>query len=1116
MTYFRNRQYIALLFLLAAIWFGVRPAAAETDTILHSFGDGSVANDGTGPLAGLIEASDGNFYGTTEYGGSALDGAIYRVTPAGVVTIIHSFNDGTVANDGLYPEAALIEGSDGNFYGTTSAGGVGDGTLFRMSASGQVTILHSFRDGSTEDDGSFPVGALIQASNGNFYGTTVSGGSTEESGGNGGLGFGTAFEMSPSGTVTILHSFGDGSVPNDGSQPLCALIQAADGNLYGTTELGGSANAGAVFRLSLTGSVKILHSFADGSVRNDGADPFDGLTEANNGDFYGTTVNGGSAGQGTVFKMTSAGSITILHSFFDGSVKSDGTDPVAELIQATDGNFYGTTFYGGANGPVANSGTVFEMTPSGSVTILHSFGDGTVPNDGVEPHGALVQASDGNFYSTTDDGGSSGDGTVFKLTGPPETEYNAVQAFEPGWVGSKNPNGVWTYAWSDALTGPFNLLSAHTAGSDSPTEQSLCDPANDFGSSPAVSYSATAFNDGNIDVPAKTLWATGGGIGLDSYADIIFTAPKSDDYLLNAKFTGVQYGDDANVSISTGSETLLDASINGLGAMAPYNSILALAKGQQVVFAFAQVGGSGGDFPANVGLKATLKAGYNAPISISLSPTKVISGSFSTATVTLEYPAGGNGFIVGIKSSDPTIATVPGDAIAVAAGSTSVTFTIDAASVASPSSATISASANGATTNARLTVEPPQIESLNLKPGSVVGGNGPIGTVTLATTNAVATTVALSSNNSAASVPTSVSVMAGQTTATFTIATTPVVENTDAEIKASCGGATKSAEIVVKAPVIAAITLKPSTVVGGNTSIATLTLSGTAAAPTTIALSSNSTVASVPVSAAVGAGYNATSFTINTIAVSTTTVATIQASVGNVTKTAKLTVKASGGSGDPLVVTNTGDSAAAGSGSLRAAIAYANANPGSTITFEAGLSGTIVIGSALPAISASMTIQGPATKPIAVDGADLYQPFNVVTSSADPPVTISNLTIQNGRHPQLPGGGGIYIGSGSSVSLTNCTFSGNSALLSGIMEGFGGAIFNDGAVDLTNCTLSANSANGGSAIDNGGTATLTNCTLSAERAIRLAASPTARPTISTSSRTTMAARARPPAERELF
>jgi uncharacterized repeat protein (TIGR03803 family) len=361
-------------------------------TTLHSF----TGSDGVRPLAALIQRSDGNFYGTTTSGGASGYGTVFKITPSGTFTSLHSF----AGSDGASPQfGRWIQGSDGNFYGTTSQGGasfnpatstMGFGTVFKMDSSGTLTTLHSFAG----SEGSYPYAGLIQGSDGNFYGTAAGGGAS---------GVGTVFKMDSSGTVTMLHSFAG----SDGSYPQAELIQGSDGSFYGTTLSGGgpsnALNQGTVFKITPSGAFTSLHSFA----RIDGTQPQAGLFKGSDGNFYGTTNQGGTSSVGTVFKMDSSGTVTTLHSFSG----SDGSFPSAGLIQGSDGNFYGTTNQGGAE----SDGTVFKMSTSGTlttVTTLYSFTGG----DGYLPRGGLTQGSDGNFYGTTDVGGASGaTGTVFKM-----------------------------------------------------------------------------------------------------------------------------------------------------------------------------------------------------------------------------------------------------------------------------------------------------------------------------------------------------------------------------------------------------------------------------------------------------------------------------------------------------------------------------------------------------------------------------------------------------------------------------------------------------------------------------------------------------------------------------
>ena len=370
-------------------------------TTLFNF-DGS---NGDGPLGTLVQGTDGNFYGTAS-GGAIGNGTVFKITPSGELTTLHQF-DGT---DGNQP-GGLVLATDGNFYGT-AAGGTsnactfGCGAIFKITPGGALTTLHNF-DGS---DGAYPQ-TLIQATDGNFYGTTDEGGAVNFCF----QGCGTVFRMSPSGAVTTLYNFCSENGCVDGSNPEGALVQGTDGNLYGPTFFGGASNAcptlgcGTVFKITPAGVLTTLVSF---NLTN-GASAAAGLVQGRDGNFYGTTEGGGADDIcqtfvcGTVFKITQRGAVTTLHTFtYPGT--SDGLQPSAALVLATDGSFYGTTAEGGANG----DGTVFRITPDGSFTLLHSF-DGT---DGSSVFDGLFQGTDGSFYAPTFLGGANGDGTVFSLS----------------------------------------------------------------------------------------------------------------------------------------------------------------------------------------------------------------------------------------------------------------------------------------------------------------------------------------------------------------------------------------------------------------------------------------------------------------------------------------------------------------------------------------------------------------------------------------------------------------------------------------------------------------------------------------------------------------------------
>ena len=381
----RNRKLLAIV--AAIITIGCITVSAQALTTLHSFNGG----DGRSPEATLVQGSDGNFYGTTALGGAHAKGTVFKIDRTGSLTTLHSFSGSP--GDGAVPVAGLVQGSDGNFYGTTASGGAFfQGTVFRMTPSGAITVLHSFNSFSSE--GAVPVAGLVQASDGNFYGTTALGGQHFQ---------GTVFRIDATGNLTTLHSF-SGS-PNDGSNPVAGLVQGSDGNFYGTTPSGGAHFQGIVFRISQGGTHAVLHSFA--GYPAEGGVPFAALVQDNDGDFYGTTAVGGAHFKGTVFKIDAAGSLITLHSF-SGS-PAEGANPVAGLMQGSDGNFYGTTALGGTH----FRGTVFNIDATGSLTTLHSFSGS--PSEGALPFAGLVQGSDGNFYGTTVLGGAHGAGTVFTL-----------------------------------------------------------------------------------------------------------------------------------------------------------------------------------------------------------------------------------------------------------------------------------------------------------------------------------------------------------------------------------------------------------------------------------------------------------------------------------------------------------------------------------------------------------------------------------------------------------------------------------------------------------------------------------------------------------------------------
>jgi uncharacterized repeat protein (TIGR03803 family) len=367
-----NRQMVLNVANPVAITVGV------VFSNLYSFTGG---DDGGNPN-GLIQNTNGLFYGTTQNGGTAFAGTVFQITTNGLVTSLYSFTGG---NDGANPFAMLAQGPDGNFYGTAFQGGADDnGTIFRITTNGVLDTLVTF--GITNGD--LPFAGLTLGADTNFYGTSHQGGV---------YGHGTAFMMTTNGTQKLLYSFSGGS---DGNEPSAGLVQGGNGSFYGTTRKGGAYGDGAIFSISTSGDFATLYSFDE----TNGAFPTAGLTEDSDGNFYGVAAQGGAYSSGTLFEITPAGLLTNLYSFTGGT---DGGNPDGTLVQGADGNFYGTTAQGGAYG----DGTVFVVSPGGTLTTLVQFNG----YDGANPQAALALGSDGYFYGTTQNGGAGGNGVIFRF-----------------------------------------------------------------------------------------------------------------------------------------------------------------------------------------------------------------------------------------------------------------------------------------------------------------------------------------------------------------------------------------------------------------------------------------------------------------------------------------------------------------------------------------------------------------------------------------------------------------------------------------------------------------------------------------------------------------------------
>jgi uncharacterized repeat protein (TIGR03803 family) len=368
------------------------PGTRLTTLYSFSFYDGSRPN-------GLVVATNGLMYGTTQLGGGALTilGTVFTVNTNGEVTQQFADFSGTT---GTQPKAGLVQATDGNLYGTTASG-----PIFRLTYDRTLTPIYSTA-------GSWA--SLVQGADGNLYGVTIAGGAN---------GNGSVFKVSLDGAFTSLYSFTNGT---DGSRPTNGLIQATDGNFYGVTGAGASGK-GNIFRMSPNGTFANLHSFTgpDGSQPN-------ALVQGADGNFYGTTAANKFFNldfYGLIIKMTPSGQVSSLYVLNT----SDGHYPRAGLVEASDGNFYGVTYNGGAFGSGLGNGAIFRVSPNGAYTTLASF-DGF--NGGANPASALIQGPDGALYGTTTTGGWNGFGTVFRLAYTSAPQIITQPANQTVWPGA--------------------------------------------------------------------------------------------------------------------------------------------------------------------------------------------------------------------------------------------------------------------------------------------------------------------------------------------------------------------------------------------------------------------------------------------------------------------------------------------------------------------------------------------------------------------------------------------------------------------------------------------------------------------------------------------------------
>lgn len=431
----RSQVLLTALLMLFCAAVSISSCAQAVNTV-YNFCSQPNCSDGMWPAAGVVQGTDGNFHGTATATDIIGDfGTVYKLTVSGALTTLHTFTGA----DGANPMGELMQANDGNYYGTTFNGGANDdpgcdfsayigcGTIFKVTPAGSFFVVYSFCAQQYCLDGALPSGTLLQGADGNLYGTA-----------GGVYTGGTFFKITTQGAMTTLYLFCSQLNCTDGEYPR-SVIRGSDGNYYGTTYAGGTSSnctaegsigCGTVFKITPQGVLTTLHNFSSA----DGCYPEAGLVLGADGNFYGTTSAGGAHGYcgaypsgGTVFKITPAGTLTTLYSFCSATNCTDGAGPYSEMVQDTDGNLYGTTAGGGTVSP--GYGTLFKISSSGSFTSLYSFCSLANCADGLGPRGKLIQASDANVYGITYEGGAHGGG--HRLPSP--AHRNTVNRFGHWW-----------------------------------------------------------------------------------------------------------------------------------------------------------------------------------------------------------------------------------------------------------------------------------------------------------------------------------------------------------------------------------------------------------------------------------------------------------------------------------------------------------------------------------------------------------------------------------------------------------------------------------------------------------------------------------------------------------
>ena len=836
----------------------------------------------------------------------------------------------------------------------------------RVSAQ-TFSVLHSFAAGTA--NGEKPEAGVVLDSSGNMYGTTANGGST---------GAGILWEYSPSGAFTILHTF---TSTTDGSNPNCPIV-INQNNIYGTTFGSGPSTYGTLWEYSSTGTFTVLHSFVSAS---DGGNPFAGVTFDSSGNMYGTCWQGGANSGGTLWEYSSTGTFSVLHAFTSAL---DGKTLYRGASFDTSGNLYGTCNAGGAN----SSGTIWEYSSTGTFSVLYSL---TSASDGGSPYAGVTVNSSGNLYGTCETGGAHSGGTLWEISAGGNftvlhsftsasdgaTPYADV-TFDSGGNIYGTCHGGGAYAggtiWKYSSTGTFSVLySLQTSGGTTP-------------------YAGVTLNSSN------TIFGTCEAGGKTSYGTLWKLTQA-------ITLTGVSASSNSFMGGSScmGTVTLsVPAGLNGLAVSLSSNSRYAVVPPSITV----PSGAISASFPiwtdaCSSAQSATITAvngantfttnlsltTYNPYVfNVQIAPTFIAGGTTATGQVQLDHfvtTVGGE--VVDLSSSNvvgsgAAYATVPAS-VTVPFGANNAYFSITTQSVTSVTGVSITATDTGSQSGLIMLLPSGGLGiDLTVNPGGIYGGNSATGTVTLSATQGSATTVSLSSNNSVATVPTSVTIPAGSTSATFTVSTSPVttiplpLTGGLTWITCSVGLSSQAFPTAVYPAVVHYVTASPSSVTGGSSSTGTVYLSGTA--PTggiTVSLSSSSPDAQVPSSVIVLAGNNSATFNISTSSVVASEKVNISATYNSATASCGLGI----GSSVAIHTVTSSPSSVTGGTSSTGTVTFTNPAP------TGGAVVTLAASNAVAQVPSSVTVQAGQTSAT----------FAITTSGSNSTVSLSISASLNGK-----------------------------------------------------------------------------------------------------------------------